>query len=393
MKWFASNSVFDSVRPVYRAGKAIGIFTHTIDFRQHVISKSSYDQVLLVVAILMDLYALTISTQRTYSFSDSILLNVGIYSSVNLGIIISLSISICNRLVVRRMFGMFETLHHVDNALMSFGFPLNHQMNHLLSCIYMTVPIVTNILLMLSTFFVSCDPTSQQFSAMEIVVFLRSSLVFTIFGSYICMTLTTIYMRFRSLNKLVCKQFPTSLVDDPHKTNLQKATSTVDTVRRLGDMHEKLGDAIIDFNFCFALQILLMMASAFGYTLFSIFGIIHKLSHPEVDETHQVSINNMVYGCIYLSFIVQVVVAGSLTTQQCKRTAIFVHKAICYGCYEQTVLRQLKFLSHQLRCNTPKVSCLLFDFEWPFLIAVAASLFMHVIILVQFDLSIIANKV
>uniref|UniRef100_A0A182YNA3 Gustatory receptor n=1 Tax=Anopheles stephensi TaxID=30069 RepID=A0A182YNA3_ANOST len=362
MRWFAANSVFDAVRPVYRAGKAIGIFTHTIDFRQHVISKSAHDQVLLVVAILMDLYAFTVSTRTTYSFSDSILLNVGIYSSVNLGIIISLCISICNRLVVRRMFGLFETLHHVDNVLMSLGYRLNHQLNHLLSCIYMAVPIVTNILMMLSTFFVSCDSTTQQFSATDIVFFLRSSLVFTIFGSYICLTLSSIYMRFRGLNELIW--------DDPHKTSLPEVTSTVDTVRRLGDMHEKLSETVVDFNVCFALQILLMMASAFGYTLFSIFGIIHRFSHPEVDETHQVSMNNMVYGCIFLSFIIQVVVAGSLATQQCKRTAICVHKAICYGYYEPAVLRQLKFLSHQLRCASPKVSCLLFDFEWPFLVAV-----------------------
>lgn len=203
MKWFSVDSVYDSVRPVYRAGKLIGIFTHTIDFERQVLSTNTRDQVLLVVAILMDVYALTVSTRVSYSFSNSILLNVGIYCSVNLGIIISLSISLCNRFVVGRMFRMFKTLDGVDQILKRDGYRLNHQLNHLLSCIYMAVPIVVNFFLMISTFFIVQDQSSQQFTATEMVVFLRSSLVFTIFGSYITVALTTIYMRFRALNKMI----------------------------------------------------------------------------------------------------------------------------------------------------------------------------------------------
>uniref|UniRef100_A0A182JRQ5 Gustatory receptor n=1 Tax=Anopheles christyi TaxID=43041 RepID=A0A182JRQ5_9DIPT len=394
MKWFVADSVFDSIRPVYRAGKLIGIFTHTIDFRRQMFLTNSRDQVLLVVAILMDVYALTVSTRTSYSFSNSILLNVGIFCSVNLGIIISLSVSLCNRLVVGRMFRLFNTLDHVDQILVSYGYRLNHQLNHLLSCIYMVAPILINFLMMISTFFIAHDQATEQFTAVEIIVFLRSSLVFTIYGSYICVTLTSIYMRFRGLNKVISNQFPMSTIaTDPYKSRITPVADGVATVRCIGDMHEKLSESIVDFNYCFALQILLMMASAFGYTLFSIFGIIHALSQPEQDASHQVSMNNMVYGCIYLSFIIQVVVAGSLVTKECKRTVISVHKAICYGYYDVVILRQIKFLSQQLHSIAPRISCLLFDFEWPFLISVAATLVMHVVILVQFDLSIIANKV
>uniref|UniRef100_A0A182Q785 Uncharacterized protein n=1 Tax=Anopheles farauti TaxID=69004 RepID=A0A182Q785_9DIPT len=114
----------------------------------------------------------------------------------------------------------------------------------------------------------------------------------------------------------------------------------VRSVRCFGEMHEKLCDTIIDFNFCYALQILLMMASAFGYTLFSIFGIIHTFSLTKYDNN--ASMNNLVYGIIYLSFIIQVAVIGSLVTHE------------------------------QLRSISPSVSCLLFDFEWPFLVSVRA---------------------
>uniref|UniRef100_A0A1Y9IRU3 Gustatory receptor n=2 Tax=Anopheles merus TaxID=30066 RepID=A0A1Y9IRU3_ANOME len=393
MKWFSVDSVYDSIRPVYRAGKLIGIFTHTIDFERQLLSTNTRDQVLLVVAILMDVYALTVSTRVSYSFSNSILLNVGIYCSVNLGIIISLSISLCNRFVVGRMFRMFSTLDGVDQILKRDGYRLNHQLNHLLSCIYMAIPILVNFFLMISTFFIVQDQSSQQFTATEMVVFLRSSLVFTIFGSYITVALTTIYMRFRALNKMISEKFPTSRTADPYKHSNSSVTEVVGIVRCIGDIHEQLSETIVDFNYCFALQILLMMASAFGYTLFSIFGLIHAFSQVEADESHQVSMNNMVYGCIYLSFIIQVVVAGSLVTKECKRTVIFVHKAVCYGYYDMPILLQIKFLSQQLRSIAPRVSCLLFDFEWPFLVSVAATLVMHVVILVQFDLSIIANKV
>ncbi|XP_053669253.1 uncharacterized protein LOC128719651 [Anopheles marshallii] len=393
MRWFAANSVYESVRPAYLAGKALGIFTHTIDFQQYELSKSAIDQFVLVVALLIDVYALTITSRTTFSFSESILLNVGIYSSVNLGIIISLCITICNRLVGRRMFHIFKTLNQVDIILAGYGYHMDHQFNHFISCFFIITPVVINMLMMVSTFFISDDQTTQQFTAPEIVAFLRTSLVVMIFGSYTCLTVTLIYMRFRGLNQVICKEFPTSLADEVHKPNKREVKDVLDTVRCFGDVHERLTEAITDFNYCFALQILLMMASAFGYTLFSIFGIIHTLSHPEVDTSHKVSMNNMIYGCIYLSFIIQVVAVGSLATQQCKKTAIFVHKVVCYGRYELSVLRQLKFLSQQLRSNAPKVSCLLYDFEWPFLISVAATLLMHVIILVQFDLSTIANKV
>ncbi|XP_052889785.1 uncharacterized protein LOC128298091 [Anopheles moucheti] len=393
MRWFIVNSVYESVRPAYLAGKAVGIFTHTIDFQQYELSKSAKDQFVLVVGLLLDVYALTITSRTTFSFSESILLNVGIYSSVNLGIIISLCITLSNRLFGRRMFHIFETLNQVDNILTGYGYRVDHQLSHLICCIYITTPVVTNLLMMVSTFFISDDQTSQQFSALEIIAFLRTSLVFMIFGSYTCLTVTSIYMRFRGLNQVISNEFPTSLADDVHKPSIREVKDVLGTLRCFGDVHEKLSEAITDFNYCFALQILLMMASAFGYTLFSIFGIIHELSHPAVDISRKVSMNNMIYGCIYLSFIIQVVVVGSIATQQCKRTAIFVHKVVCYGCYELSILRQLKFLSQQLRSNAPKVSCLLYDFEWPFLISVAATLLMHVIILVQFDLSTIANKV
>uniref|UniRef100_A0A182VW94 Gustatory receptor n=1 Tax=Anopheles minimus TaxID=112268 RepID=A0A182VW94_9DIPT len=388
MKWFASNSIFDSIKPAYLAGKVIGFFTCTIDFQQHELSKSALDQILYVVAIVMDVYALIISARTAFIFSDSILLNVGINSSVYLGIIISLGVTICNRIARCRMFRIFETLYQVDSTLLSYGYRLNHQLNHLLSWIYIGTPMLTN-----AFFFFAGDQSSHQFSSLEVLMFLRTSLVFMLFGSFICLTITSIYMRFRILNEAISKEFPTSLTADPHRTTTKEATDVVATVRCVGDLHEKLSEAVIEFNHCFALQILLMMASAFGYTLFSFFAIIHALSHPEIEQAQQVSVQNIVYGCIYLSFIIQVVVAGSLASQECKKTGVFVHKVICYGYYEQPTLRQLKFLSQQLRSYAPKVSCLLFDFEWPFLVSVAATLLMHVIILVQFDLSIIANKV
>uniref|UniRef100_A0A182NR15 Gustatory receptor n=1 Tax=Anopheles dirus TaxID=7168 RepID=A0A182NR15_9DIPT len=392
MKWFTANSIFDTIRPVYRAGKTIGIFTHTIDFQKHELIKTPIDQLMLVLAVMTDVYALKTSSKNSFAISDSILLNVGIYSSVSLGFIISLAIMLYNRLVARRMFGIFTALEQVDVLLLSHGYRMNHQFNHLVSCCFMATPLIVNFVMMIITFFIDQDPVSESLTLPEILVFLRSSLVFTIFGSYTCVSLCSIYLRFRGLNEVISDHFPTSLMAEPIQKAIGKeASAVVSSVRSFGDIHEKLCDTIVDFNYCFALQILLMMASAFGYTLFSIFGLIHTLSQAQDEQ--RTSMNNMVYGCIFLSFIIQVVVTGSLATQECKKTGVVIHKAICYGIYDEHIRKQFKFLSQQLRGTSPTVSCLLFDFEWPFLVAVAASLVMHVVILVQFDLANIAKKV
>uniref|UniRef100_A0A182MQJ8 Gustatory receptor n=1 Tax=Anopheles culicifacies TaxID=139723 RepID=A0A182MQJ8_9DIPT len=220
-------------RQIRNRSAVIGSRNVTFDwpfvFEQHVLSKRTPDQVLFVLAILMDVYALVISAKTAFISSDSILLNVGINSSVYLGIMITLAISICNRVAGRRMFRIFETINHVDNMLMSYGYRPNHQLNHILGWIYIGTPILTN-----GIFFFVGDQSSVNFTALEILTFLRSS-----------------------------GEFPTSLTADPQKAATKEVTDAVATVRFFGDLHEKLSEAIIDFNYCFALQILLMIASAF----------------------------------------------------------------------------------------------------------------------------------
>uniref|UniRef100_A0A182Q2D1 Gustatory receptor n=1 Tax=Anopheles farauti TaxID=69004 RepID=A0A182Q2D1_9DIPT len=203
MKWFAASSVFDSIRPIYRTGKLIGIFTQTIDFRKRELSKTALDQALLVLAVMIDVYGFKLSLKSLVILSDSILYNVGIYSTVNLGFIISMSMPLCNRLFGGRIFGIFATLHQVDEMLLRYGYRMNHQLNHLYACCFMMTPIVINFVMMFTTFGLGQNSVSLNLTAMEVVTFLRSSLVFTIFGSYTCASLGSIYQRFRGLNKVI----------------------------------------------------------------------------------------------------------------------------------------------------------------------------------------------
>ncbi|XP_058060915.1 uncharacterized protein LOC131211466 [Anopheles bellator] len=385
--WFKVNSVFEAFRPVYRASKMVGILVDTIDFRKHDITRTVWDQIALVAGVLLDLQALKLAAGRSLSISDSILLNVGIYSSVNLGFIISLCIPLCNRIFARRMHGMIKTMAEVDGKLEDHGYHLKHQLNHFLSCAYMATPILINFLLFGSTLIGQRVSEAQRTSLLEIIIFIRSSLVYTIFGSYSCLTLTSIYMRCKGLNAVVCS-FHSQRLSSPIDTR-----SLIASVRCFGELHEKLCDIILSFNYCFGLQLLCMMASAFGFTLFSLFGLVHDLSRSTGDENYIATMYNMVYGCIYLSFIIQVVVNGSLVTHECKKTAVMIHKTICYNHLEPAVMRQIKFFSLQLFNSDPQVSCLLYNFQWSFLVSVLSSLMMHIVILVQFDLANIATKV
>ncbi|XP_049548668.1 uncharacterized protein LOC125959774 isoform X2 [Anopheles darlingi] len=314
---FEVNSVFDEIRPVYRASKIMGIFLDTIDYEKQEIIRTTQDQVILVCAVSLDLYALKVSISQPLQYSDSILLNAGMYCSVILGFLVSLCVPLCNRFFGRRIHRVFKTLYVVDTVLLENGYKMNHQLNLLISCIYLSIPILTNVLLCFTAvlLILSGHPVSQL-GVLDFVVFLRSSLAFTIFGTFSCIALTSIYVRFKALNNVIRKKFTSNISDSTLTKNTEDDANIISSIRCYGEIHEKLCDAVQDFNHCFSLQILCMMASAFGFTLFSIFGIIHDFSQLTAEMDHNVTFNNIVYGAIYLSFIVTVVITGSLVSSE-----------------------------------------------------------------------------
>ncbi|XP_050086634.1 uncharacterized protein LOC126571847, partial [Anopheles aquasalis] len=389
---FQASSVFDAIRPIYRASKMLAIFLDTIDYEKQEIVRTAQDQVALVCAVSLDFYALKVSVSQPLMYSDSILLNAGMYCSVILGFLVSLCVPLCNRIFGRRMYRVFKTLNAVDSVLLENGYKVNHQSNFLISCIYLAIAVTINIILCIAAILLMLsDHPLSQLGVLDLIVFLRSSLAFTIFGSFSCIALTSIYLRFKALNEVIRNKFTINKSHNSLNKDTENDAKVIATIRCYGELHEKLCDAVQDFNYCFSLQILFMMASAFGFTLFSIFGIIHDLSQSGANI--DVTFNNIIYGVIYLSFIVTVVINGSLVSSEGKRTGAMVHKAICYQYYGPAVIRQIKFLSQQLFNNNSQVSCLLYEFQWSFLVSVMASLVMHVVILVQFDIADIASKV
>lgn len=201
---FEASSIFDAIRPIYRASKLTGIFLDTIDYQKQEIVRTVQDQVALVCAVSLDLYALKVSVSQPLVYSDSILLNAGMYCSIILGFLVSLCVPLCNRIFGRRMYRVFKSLHQVDTVLLENGYQVNHHLNFLISCAYLAVPIITNILLGSTAILLKfSDHPVSRLGMLDMVVFLRSSLAFTIFGTFSCIALTSIYLRFKSLNEVI----------------------------------------------------------------------------------------------------------------------------------------------------------------------------------------------
>lgn len=81
-------------------------------------------------------------------------------------------------------------------------------------------------------------------------------------------------------------------------------------------MHDQLSDAIELFNQCFSTQAMFGLALAFGFTVFSIFGVIHTHATETDENSRQLARFNMIYDGFYLFFIVQLVVFSSLVNTE-----------------------------------------------------------------------------
>ncbi|XP_019540435.2 uncharacterized protein LOC109411358 [Aedes albopictus] len=191
--------------------------------------------------------------------------------------------------------------------------------------------------------------------------------------------LSTIRKRFSVLNH----HLRMTLLDDsiPHKDPHQLHRLTL----KLGILHSQLCDTVDCFNHCHSTTMMFSLAPAFGFTVFSWFGLIHAYA-ARVDELVLHSWTTVTLSFNYISFVFYVVLFSAKVNDQIKQTAIVVHKAIGYRTYDKEESRQLKKFSQQLWHHSPSIVCELFAFDWELVYTMIGSLSTYLVILMQFDL-------
>ncbi|XP_065087147.1 gustatory receptor for bitter taste 66a-like [Ochlerotatus camptorhynchus] len=157
-------------------------------------------------------------------------------------------------------------------------------------------------------------------------------------------------------------------------------------IMRMAILHGQLSDIVDQFNSCHSTTVMLALATAFGLTVFSTFATIHVYAANVDDSIFWIAWSRMLFDMLFISIVVYVLICSGLVNDECKLTAVLVHKSIGYRSYDRRIFQQLRKMSQQMRHHTPKISCRLFDFDWELMFTIIGSLSTYLVILMQFDL-------
>ncbi|XP_058817587.1 uncharacterized protein LOC131680888 [Topomyia yanbarensis] len=384
MKWFYVGSFFQALHPIYLVSRAFSLSSVTINFQDETAEQTTADQLVLIRGLCMCCLALYFSygafRAQLERFSDSHIFNAGMFGSMSAFVGSLMAAIISNYANGLEVFRGASILNKVDQQDKSAEQTPTDQL-----------VLILGIFLCCSTLCFSHRIFRVQLQQMSD----STILTFGLYGSMIvsvCSLLTTIISNyvnglevFRGATVLNKVDQQTTPERDPQK--LTDTESCCKMVRKFAMIHAQLCDTIEVFNRCFSTQAMFALASAFGFTVFSVFGVIHSHVISANEATLRMAWSNMTYDGFYIAFIVQLIVFSSLVFVECKRTSVMIHKVICYGTYDRNVRKELRIFSQQLWHHAPKVSCNLFDFDWTLFYTMAASLTTYLVILMQFDLA------
>ncbi|XP_055642079.1 putative gustatory receptor 28b [Toxorhynchites rutilus septentrionalis] len=392
MKWCPEDNFFESWRFVYWITKVFAITTYTVNFEDQTAEQTSTDQLVMIASLLVCLLSMY-NSYESYKIwmnwmTTSYISNIGLFATqgfLQLSQLISLILNYINAM---KVFKIATIMNKVDKKFfVLFGYRMTYHRRHLYGALLAVSGYINWIIYMIvmTHYF---NPLNSGLTLIELLRIGLSSfwvvLCFQTNGIYIVLILLTLRTHFAQLNKQIRKHFNTT----PHG----KLRYTMDSdqasklIMKFATLHDQLSDAIGLFNQCFSTQAMFGLTLAFGFTVFSIFGVIHTHATDTDENSRQLSRFNMIYDGFYVLFIVQLVVFSSLVNTECKRTATVIHKVICYGSHDKQTLKELRIFSQQLWHHTPKISCGLFAFEWELFYTMAGSLTTYLIILMQFDL-------
>nr|NP_001345756.1 gustatory receptor 25 [Aedes aegypti] len=385
MPWFEARSVFDSLRPVYLATKIFLVHFETLDFGQQTVQQTLLDQLRYIVAILLDIAVvyrcITVNTPYLY-LTDSVLLNVGCYTTLVFLALLSSSIPVWNRHKAVEILEVYKNIDECDRILRSLGVVIDHRKQRMFSTLYVVGWIGVPIIITLNAFRARFDSawTNVSSAAPDVMIaigILRTSSCYSLFICYSTLTLMSINQRFS------CVQQCTMTVLEVPKSS-QGAVSCA-AIRRIASAHDRLSDCIELLNNCYSIHIFYTVTMSVFFTILVVFQLIHAYATEANESMLGVAKNNIVYDQFHILVFIVMVVYTSLVGRNCHRISVMIHKSISYGSFDKRVLKELRCFSQQLQHHAPKINCGVLDFDWMLFYSVAGTFTTYLIILLQFD--------
>lgn len=140
------------------------------------------------------------------------------------------------------------------------------------------------------------------------------------------LVLYSLYVRFDLINKCIKKHFATD--EDEIKNFATKPSIPLSQlVLKLADQHDSLVDVTTQLNYCFAFQMMIVVAGIFGTNLFSTFAIYRVFVRKDFKNFYNACVQ-YAWNIYFLGYGVGILALTSLMTRTGKYTAVLVHKAI-----------------------------------------------------------------
>ncbi|XP_055543580.1 putative gustatory receptor 28b [Wyeomyia smithii] len=374
MKWFAVNNFFEARRPIYRIMQTFCLTSLTVNFRDLTAEQTATDQLRMIAGLFLCSVTLFFGygnyQNQLQQMSDSHIMIHGLLGTMIVLVCSLITNIIANYVNGKRIFRCSVILNKFDQQLKAnFGHRWDYQQEHRIGVALIVFGYLEWIVLAVSLIY------GRR---------IRRNLEWLIaIMSYICYVWTMLSYQsggvFFTTFLMSTGPVQDSLVARDSETSCR-------IVRKFALLHDQLCDTVELINRCFTVHATVALATAFGFTVFSLFGLIHSYATQANKETIVLAWSNMAYDGFYLTFIVQLVVLSGLTHSECTRTSVLIHKIVSYRSCDRKTLKELRMFSQQLWHHAPKVSCSLFDFDWPLFYTIVASLTTYLVILVQFDL-------
>ncbi|EJY57860.1 AAEL017488-PA, partial [Aedes aegypti] len=386
MKWFRVDSFSEAWRPVYRLSRLFSFTTMTYNFRDQTASRTSTDQILLVMGVFICVgamyYSFAFYQEQFHTITNSHITSAGLFGVLVIIITLHMTTLIFNYVNAAGISQFPRTIQNIDRQISAlFLYSWNYQTEQLT---YITFNVVrflgwsVIIRIMQNTKNTLERASWIDYLAMT-VVFGWVNLGYQVNAVSWLAILATIRKRISVLNQHMRIELLTDSASqkDPHQIGK--------LVMKIGILQSRISDVIDDFNNCHSTTVMFSLAPAFLFTVFSWFGLVHAYA-ANVEDLIPYAWATVTLSLNYISFIFYDVLFSALVNKQVKETAVIVHKAIGYRTYSREVSRQPRKISQQLWHHSPVISCGLFDFDWELIYTMISSLNTYLVILMQFDL-------
>ncbi|XP_053690853.1 uncharacterized protein LOC128739395 [Sabethes cyaneus] len=279
MRWFTVNNLLEARRPIYRVMQAFCLTSITINFKDLTAEQTTTDQLRLIAGLGLCCatiyYTYGSFRVQLQEMSDSNILSVGLYGTTVVLVVSLVTNIIANYANGTRIFRCNMILNKFDQQLNTyFGCRWNYQKEHRNGVLVIAVGYIQWILLMLTLRGGRVTVVLEWHTVLiSMCCFIWVMLSYQSTGIVFTSTIQSIRKRFLKLNKLISHLLPTSSTVDLQSRDPETCRRMI---RKIAILHDQLCDAVELFNRCFTGQAMVSLATAFGFTAFSMFGLIHS---------------------------------------------------------------------------------------------------------------------